>query len=166
MPLIRWCRQTWTYGHKRLMKKICLDFFQLLFLLLAHLEASRGWKQYWAKISTCFPRTVFCDSVPVYGTMKNTIPVLEQAFCQRQSSVAEPLHQWRKARKLNSDSEPSATNKNIKELDFATVKMEFNLKLSRINWQTHCKPVVFPLEIITQHSARTVFIISQSEMQH
>lgn len=59
--------------------------------------------------------------------MQSTIPVLEQAFCQ--SAVAEPLHQWRKARKLNSDSEPSATNKNIKELDFATVKLEFNLKL-------------------------------------
>lgn len=60
--------------------------------------------------------------------MQNTIPVLEQAFCQ--SSAAEPLHQWRKARELNSDSEPSATKKkNIKELDFATVKTEFNLKL-------------------------------------
>lgn len=66
---------------------------------------------------------------PSTGLCKNTIPVLEQAFCQRQSSGAEPLHQWRKARKLNSDSEPSATNKNIKELDFATMKVEFNLKL-------------------------------------
>lgn len=61
--------------------------------------------------------------------MQNTIPVLEQAFCQRQNSVAEPLYQRRKARELNGDSEPSATNKNIKELDFATLKIEFNLKL-------------------------------------
>lgn len=30
------------------------------------------------------PENCFRDSVPDYGTMQNTIPVLEQAFCQRE----------------------------------------------------------------------------------
>lgn len=81
------------------------------------------------KISTCFLWTVFHDSVPISGTMQNTIPVLEQAFCQ--SSAAEPLHQWRKARELNSDSEPSATKKKYKGIGFCNCENWIQLKINQ-----------------------------------